>query len=153
MNTDDWQVRLIQLIAIPGLLLSYYMLLYHNGDLIASCGVSSWEDCGAVSGPNAAYSSIGPVPVALIGLLGYLFIFGIIWLRDWFDAVDANLPEILVATTGLAFLFSLYLTYLEAFVIDAFCRFCIISAVMATVLLGLAGGYLVHVNRSAAAGD
>ena len=148
MNTDDWQVRLIQLIAVPGLLLSYYMLLFHNGDLIASCGVSSWEDCGLVSGPDAPYSAVGPIPVALIGLLGYLFIFGIIWLRDWLPAVDDNLPEILVATTGLAFLFSLYLTGLEAFVIDAFCRFCLISAAMATLLFGLAIGYLRQVNRA-----
>ena len=148
MNTDDWQARLIQLIAVPGLLLSYYMLLYHNGDLVAACPVSSWEDCGAVSGPGAAYSTIGPIPVALIGLLGYAFIFGIVWLRDWFAVVDENLPEILVATTGLAFLFSLYLTGLEAFVLDAFCRFCLISAAMATVLFGLAIGYLVQVNRS-----
>ena len=69
MNQNGWQMRLIQLLAVPGLLLAYYLLLFHNGDLVAGCSSSGWDDCGLVSGPDGRFSAIGPVPVALIGLL------------------------------------------------------------------------------------
>lgn len=138
----DWQIRLIQLLAVPGMLLAYYLLLFHNGDLVLNCGTSGWDDCGAVSGPDAPYSSVGGVPVALIGFIGYATIFGAVWLQDWVTAVNDNLPEILIALTGLAFLFTLWLTGLELFVIHAVCRYCLISAGIITSMLGLAIHYL-----------
>lgn len=142
MNTENWQVRLIQLLAIPGLLVAYYLLLFHNGSLIAACSGSGWDDCGLVSGPDAPYSSIGPVPVALIGLLGYGLIFLLTWLKDWLPALEDYLPEILVGVIGLAFLFSLGLTGLELFVIHAFCRYCVVSAVIVTIMFFLSLNYL-----------
>lgn len=142
MNTENWQVRLIQLLAVPGLLVAYYLLLFHNGSLIAACSGSGWDDCGLVSGPDAPYSSIGPVPVALIGLLGYGLIFLLTWLKNWLPALEDYLPEILVGVTGLAFLFSLGLTGLELLVIHAFCRYCVVSAVIVTIMFFLSLNYL-----------
>ncbi len=142
MNTENWQVRLIQLLAVPGLLVAYYLLLFHNGSLIAACSGSGWDDCGLVSGPDAPYSSIGPVPVALIGLLGYGLIFLLTWLKNWLPALEDYLPEILVGVTGLAFLFSLGLTGLELLVIHAFCRYCVVSAVIVTIMFLLSLNYL-----------
>jgi uncharacterized membrane protein len=146
MRTEDWQLRIIQLFAVPGMLIAFYLLLYHNGDLIVICKSGGWEDCGLVSGPDAPYSAVGPVPVALIGLLGYIAIFLAIWLKDWLSLVEDNLPEIMVGLTGLAFLFSLGLTALEAFIIHAFCRYCLISAAIVTLMFGLAVHYLRQVN-------
>lgn len=139
----DWQPRLIQLLAIPGLLLAFYLLLYHNGVLTISCGTGGWEDCGQVSGPGAPYSAIGPVPVALIGVLGYALIFLLVWLKDWLTWIDDYLPELMAGATGLAFLFSLGLTGLEVFVIRTLCRYCLISAALVTVMFGLAISFLV----------
>ena len=144
---QDWQLRLVQLLSVPGLMLSFYLWLYHNGDLIAACSGNGWDDCGAVSGPDAVYSSIGPIPVALIGLLGYAVIFLIIWLSDWLPRLDDYLPEVMVGLTGVAFLFSLALTALEIFVIHAFCRYCVISAVIATIMLVLSISYLRAINK------
>jgi uncharacterized membrane protein len=137
-----WQVRLIQLLAVPGLLVAFYLLLYHNGTIISICTPSVWEDCGQVSGPGARFASLGPIPVALIGLVGYALIFMLVWLKDWLPALDDYLPELLVGTTGLAFLFSLGLTGLELFVIHALCRYCVVSAVIVTVMFFLALSYL-----------
>lgn len=142
MNTENWQVRLIQLLAVPGLLVAFYLLLFHNGSLIAACSGSGWDDCGLVSGPDAPYSSIGPVPVALIGLLGYGLIFLLTWLKNWLPALENYLPEILVGVIGLAFLFSLALTGLELFIIHAICRYCVVSAVIITIMLVLSLSYL-----------
>jgi uncharacterized membrane protein len=143
---DDWQVRLIQLLAVPGMLLAFYLLLYHDGKLVDVCTPSGWDDCGKVSGPDAPYSSIGPVPVALIGLAGYVTIFLLAWLKDWVALVEDYLPELLVGLTAVAFLFSLGLTALELFVIHAICRYCVVSAVIITVMLITAVHYLREVT-------
>lgn len=143
----DWQLRLVQLLSVPGLMVSFYLWLFHNGDLIAVCGGSGWDDCGAVSGPEALYSSVGPIPVALIGLLGFAVIFLLIWLSDWLPQLDDYLPEVMVALTGIAFIFSLILTGLEIFVIHSFCRYCIVTAVIVTIMLILSISYLRSVNK------
>lgn len=143
---SDWQLRFIQLLAIPGLVVAYYLLLFHEGQLVIVCS-GGWDDCGAVSGPDAPYSSIGPVPVALIGMTGYALIFMLVWLRDWLPLLDEYLPEIMVSVTGLALLFSLWLTGLELFVIHAFCRFCVVSAVIILIMFALAVSYLRTVTK------
>ncbi|MBP8003093.1 MAG: vitamin K epoxide reductase family protein [Chloroflexi bacterium] len=139
---SDWPVKLIQLLAIPGLMVAYYLWLFHDGSLIAGCTGSGWDDCGRVSGPDAPYSAIGPIPVALIGLMGYIGIFLLIWLKESVPWLEDNLPELLVGMTGLGFLFSLGLTGLELLVIHAFCRYCVISAVIMTIMFALALFYL-----------
>ncbi len=92
----DWQVRLIQLLAVPGMLTAYYLYLYHSGSLFTTCTVNDFFDCGQVSGPGSPYASIGPIPVALIGLLGYAAIFLVVWLRDWLKPIAENLPELII---------------------------------------------------------
>lgn len=146
MRVPDWQIRLIQLLAIPGLLLSFYLWLFHHGSLVAACLPSAWDDCGAVSGPDAPYSSVGPVPVAAIGFAGYAAIFGMIWLRAWIVKLHDFLPELLVGITGVALLFTIYLTSLEIFVIHAVCRFCLVSAVIILLMFALSISYLRVAN-------
>ncbi len=150
---EDWQIRLIQLLAVPGLIIAFYLLLYHNGDLVNACTPSGWDDCGKVSGPDAPYSAIGPIPVALIGLVGYAVLFLMTWLKDWWSWLEAYLPELMVGLTGLAFLFTLGLTALEIFVIQAVCRFCIVSAAIITIMFILAISYLRAVNSQTASGS
>lgn len=143
---QEWQLRLIQLLSIPGMLLAFYLYLFHEGVLIVGCEVGSWWDCGQVSGPGAPYASIGPVPVAFIGLTGYAVIFMLTWLQDWDFPLMDYLPELLVAVTGFALLFSLGLTALEFFVIGAFCQYCVVSAVLVVILFGLSVSYLRSAN-------
>jgi uncharacterized membrane protein len=142
VRRPGWQVSVIQLLAVPGLLLSFYLWLYHEDLLIAACGASGWDDCGAVSGPGAPYASVGPIPVAALGFAGYAAIFLVAWLRDWSDTVAAYLPELLVGLTGIAVLFTAYLTALELFVIHAVCRYCLVSAAIVLLMLILAISYL-----------
>lgn len=146
---ERWQARLIQLLSVPGLLVAFYLLLYHNGSLVATCSIGTWEDCGLVSGPDAPYSSFGPIPVALIGLIGYGLIFLLTWLADWLAPVEDWLPELLIGTIGLALLLTIGLTALEVFVIHAVCRYCLVSAVIILLMFILAVGYLRATNRTA----
>lgn len=134
MRTENWQTNLIQLLSVSGILVAFYLYLYHQGQVVVFCPVSGWEDCGRVSGPTAPYSSIGPVPVALIGLIGYAGIFLITWLKNWSEWLEQNLPTILLTLCGFAFLASLALTGLEIFIIHAICRYCVVSAIIATLM-------------------
>lgn len=145
----DWQIKIIQLLSVVGIVIAYFLYLYHEGSLIGVCTPSSWDDCGQVSGPGAPYASVGPIPVALIGMIGYIAIFGLTWLRDWLPLLDEYVPELMLGMTGLAFLFSLWLTVLEIFVIHAVCRYCVISAIIVTVMFVLSISYLRSVNHSA----
>lgn len=140
----DWQLRLIQPLAVAGLLIAYYLLLFHNGVLVAACTGSGWDDCGAVSGPSAPYAAVGPVPVALIGWVGYAILFLLTWLKDWQPLRERYLPELVAGTAVLGFVFTLWLTALEAFVIHAFCRYCLLSAALITVIFVLSLSYLRH---------
>jgi uncharacterized membrane protein len=149
MRIPEWQIRIIQLLAIPGLILAFYLWLFHEGSLVAACGASGWDDCGAVSGPNAPYASVGPIPVAAIGFIGYAAIFGLVWLRAWSTVIREYLPELLLGTIGVALLFTLYLTGLELFVIHAVCRFCLVSAAIIVVMFALALSYLRNVQNEA----
>ncbi len=143
---QEWQLRLIQLLSVPGMMLAFYLYLFHEGVLVVGCKVGSFWDCGQVSGPGAAYASIGPVPVAFIGLAGYAVIFLLTWLQDWDFPLMDYLPELMVAVTGFALLFSLGLTGLEFFVIRAFCQYCVVSAVLVLILFGLSLSYLRSAN-------
>lgn len=138
----DWQLRVIQPITVLGLLVAFYLLLFHNGVLVAGCTDTGWDDCGAVSGPGAPYSAVGPVPVALIGMIGYAVLYGLTWLKDWAPLRESYLPELLVGAAGFGFLFTLVLTALEAFVIHAFCRYCLVSALLITIIFILSISYL-----------
>ncbi|RMD51446.1 MAG: vitamin K epoxide reductase family protein [Candidatus Thermofonsia bacterium] len=149
MNLPDrWQIRVIQLLAVPGMLVAYFLLMFHSGKLIGVCTSSGWDDCGLVSGPDGRFSSIGPIPVALIGLIGYAVIFLLTWLPDWIDMLDDYLPELMVGVIGFALLFTLWLTALELFVIHAICRYCVISAIIILIMFILAVGYLRAENRA-----
>jgi uncharacterized membrane protein len=85
--------------------------------------------------------------VALIGLLGYATLFLLAWLKDWLAVVEDYLPELLVGLSAVAFLFSLGLTGLELFVIHAICRYCVVSAVIISLIFVLSIDYLREVNR------
>ena len=148
MRAGAWQPRLIQLLAVPGLIVAFYLWLFHGGELAAAaCGASGWDDCGAVSGPGAPYASVGPISVASIGFGGYALIFLLVWLADFMDPVEAYLPELLAGVTAVALLFTLYLTGLEIFVLHAVCRYCLLSAAIVAAMFVLAASYL----RAAAA--
>jgi len=115
------------LLSLLGLLVSLYMLAYAlglTGPVI--CGVG---DCEAVQ--SSPYAKIGPVPVAGLGVAGYLtlMILGFRGLQP--SSRDSRLlPALLLVGGVVGLAFSAYLTYLEAFVIHAWCQWCVSSAII-----------------------
>lgn len=126
----------IAALALIGAFIATYMLLYKLGVLgVVVCGVSG--GCEIVQASHYAYF-IG-VPVAAWGLLGYLAILGVALLGIQPAFIESRrVSLLLLVLTGTAFAFSVYLSILEEFVIGAWCRWCIASAIISTLLLGLA---------------
>ena len=126
----DWTWIAACLLAIAGLLDSLYLSYIKLTNQTASCDLIG--DCEAVN--NSRYAVIGGVPIAVLGAAGYLLILVLLYL----DRPPAGGPEsVRFAFFGLTLagtLYSIYLTYLELFVLDAICPFCALSAV---VMVGL----------------
>ena len=121
----------IAALSLVGLLISAYMSLYKLGVFgRIACGAG---DCDRVQ--NSPWAVFLGVPVPYIGVLGYgaLIVVAIAGMQP--GHARARWVSVLLltgATIGLAF--SAYLTWLEAAVIHAWCRYCIVSAALATLI-------------------
>lgn len=122
----------IALLALVGVLISAYMTAYKFG-LLGSivCGTGGCETV-----QNSPWSLFLGVPVPIIGLIGYglLFIVALLGLQARFED-DRRIALLLVSAGVTGAAFSAYLTYLEASVINAWCRWCIVSAILAGLIL------------------
>ena len=128
-------------LSLLGALIAGYLTWVHFAELEPFC-VGGGGACERVQ--SSPYAQLAGVPVAVIGLAGYLAILASLALRD--RSVTAFL-----ALVGAGF--SAYLTYLELAVIDAICQWCVASAVVmsllaaasvARLLAGDLGGSALH---------
>ncbi|HSD49913.1 MAG TPA: vitamin K epoxide reductase family protein [Candidatus Methylomirabilis sp.] len=104
-----------------------------------SLACSRWADCDVVN--TSVYAKIYGVPVAFIGLAGYLVLMGLAMAA--LQAEGAAQRRLLTLGFLLSlggFGFSVYLTYLEIYVIEAICMWCVISALLIS-LLAIVGGF------------
>jgi uncharacterized membrane protein len=122
------------LMSLLGLFVSAYLYLYKIGRIgTLACGTGGCETV-----QTSQWSRFAGVEVALIGLVGYtlLFVVALAALQPGFAA--SRWPAaLLTALAGGGVLFTIYLTYLELFVIHAICRWCVGSAVIIVSLLAL----------------
>jgi uncharacterized membrane protein len=118
----------IAVLAALGLAISAYLVYVHYADVKPLC--TGFSDCVRVQA--SGYSEWAGIPVAVIGAAGYLGILASLALRG-----DAGL----LGGAFLAFVgagFSLYLTWVEAVRIEAFCQWCLVSASLMVALAVLA---------------
>ncbi|WP_347553086.1 vitamin K epoxide reductase family protein (plasmid) [Pseudalkalibacillus hwajinpoensis] len=109
-------VFLLQTISIIGLLVSIYLLLAH----LSSSFFCPIGDCVKVN--DSQYASLAGIPLPILGLIFYTTLFISTFLIRFSHLII--IPKI-VLISGL--LFSIYLTYLEVFIIQAVCFWCVIS--------------------------
>jgi len=122
---------LAAIISLAGVFVALYLMLYKLGYIgTLSCGVGS---CEVVQ--TSRWATLLGVPVAAWGV-GYYFAVLAIALAGLRPSLEDSrrLSQLLVAVTATGVLFSIWLTYLELFVIDAICMWCVVSAVLATLL-------------------
>lgn len=111
-------------LSLAGLFISAYLYLYKIGKIGSlACGAG---DCETVQ--LSRWSQFAGVEVTLIGMLGYAGLLGLSLAALQPALVARRWPVTLLATlAGVGVLFTVYLTYLELFVIHALCRWCIAS--------------------------
>jgi uncharacterized membrane protein len=116
-------------LAVAGLGVAIYLTVIHYAGINPAC--TAGQACIKVQ--TSQWSKLAGVPVALIGLLGYIAILCSLLVRD---REETRLATLGLTLTG--FVFSAYLTYRELFSIHAVCEWCASSAVILTVLLACA---------------
>jgi uncharacterized membrane protein len=95
-----------------------------------SCGGS--PDCSRVLG--SSYAKIGGIPVAMLGALAYFSVFSF----ATFAAFGHGwVRKFLALTVGVMFMATLWLLYVQAFLLHAYCRYCLFSAAITFLIAGL----------------
>jgi uncharacterized membrane protein len=127
--------RAMVVIGLIGLGVASYLTAVHYGHLTVLCAVKN-NPCAQVQ--SSIYSHVLGIPVALLGLIGYVLILGSLLVPA------SELSR--AATLGVSlfgFVFSGYLTYREVFTLQEICEWCVSSAALMTLLLiGAAIRYL-----------
>ncbi len=118
-------------LAVIGLGVAIYLTVVHYvGFSALACGSGHGGVSSCQTVQSSVWSKLAGVPVALLGLIGYVFIVG--------SLLAPDREETRLATLGLTLIgfgFSAYLTYRELFSIHAICEWCLSSAVILALLL------------------
>jgi uncharacterized membrane protein len=122
-------------LALVGLLVSLYLWLWKIGLL----GVLACGDGGCERVQLSPYAQLFGVPVAFLGVLGYaaILVLSLAGLHGR-PAASRWPTDALLVLSGAGVAFTGYLTYLEAAVIQAWCRWCLVSAGIITAIFGAA---------------
>ena len=112
----------VAVLALAGVAVSSFSLYHHfSRSKTSFCDIGESFNCDLVN--RSVYSTVLGVPAALIGILGYLLILGLATVyRE-----KAETPAILVIVSAAGLGFALYLTYIEAYVLRAWCILCLTS--------------------------
>ncbi|MDQ3546494.1 MAG: vitamin K epoxide reductase family protein [Verrucomicrobiota bacterium] len=120
----------LAIVALLGLADATFLTVGHLTGDDAVCG--SALGCSTVLG--SAYATIRGIPTAAFGAVAYFTVFSLAILAGF---GYARMRGFLVIVVSLMFVASLYFLYLQAFVLHAFCPFCLFSAALTFLLAGL----------------
>src|ERR1039457_318320 len=101
---------LIALLALAGVVVSALALRVHYSTETQPCSINEKWDCGVVN--HSPFAEIAHIPVAAIGIAGYLALAGLAFLRQ-------RALTFLAAEAGLGF--ALWLTFVEEYVLQVWC--------------------------------
>ena len=132
----------VALVALAGVAVTGYLTYVHYQPDALIC--TSGGGCETVQ--ESSYAELAGIPVALLGLLGYV---AVLVLVAW----DSELARTLAAAIALtAAGFAVYLIVLQAFVIDAWCVWCLVNDVVIVPLLAITTVWRARSLREAGAG-
>ena len=127
---------ILVLLAVAGIAASAMALREHYRTDTSPCSINERWDCGIVN--HSPYAVLWGVPVAAIGIAGYLLL-GVLALRRWYALL---LP---LALGALAF--SLYLAHIEAHLLGVWCIYCVASLGVISIFSLLVLGVVVNQGR------
>jgi uncharacterized membrane protein len=120
------------LLSLAGLFISAYLYLYKIGKIgTLACGTG---DCETVQ--LSSWSRVAGIEVSLIGVVGYAVLTAMSLAALQPELSSRRWPvQLLSLLAGIGVAFTIYLTYLELFVIHAICRWCVASGVIIVAIL------------------
>lgn len=122
-------VSLAIIFSLLGLGDTLFLTIKHYEGTPLTCVIL--EGCDVVT--TSSYSLLWGIPLALFGVMYYTALFGLLLI---FAIYELRFILKLIAVIAVAgFLVSLYLTYIQVFVIGAICIYCVLSAVFTTLIL------------------
>ncbi len=125
---NKWVLWAFVILGFIGFLDASYMTVSHYTGAAVNCSLTG--GCDEVL--SSKYSVILGVPMALFGMLYYLFI--LVTAFFYLETGKKGALKILTLTTAFGFLFSCWLVYLQFFVIKSICQYCMLSAINSTIL-------------------
>ena len=133
----------IALVAVAGVAISSVALYEHFATATASfCNFSESFNCDLVN--RSAYSTVLGMPVALIGIVGYLLVATLATVyRN-----QAQTPVLLLLASMIGLGFALYLAYVEKFVLGVWCILCLTSLGLISIELALSTVAIIKGRRT-----
>ena len=129
----------IAVLALAGAVVSAASLYHHYGTSATSyCDIGENFNCDIVN--RSMYSTVAGIPVALVGVAGYLAVLTL----ATFYRNQAEAPVILAIGSLAGLGFALYLTYIEGFVLAAWCILCLSSLALILSIAVLSSVLFVH---------
>ncbi|MFW6331551.1 MAG: vitamin K epoxide reductase family protein, partial [Gemmatimonadota bacterium] len=128
-ESPEWAIPVLSVIGIG---VAAYLAYVEVSGVEAICGPVG--DCNTVQQSRFA-RLFGVLPVGVLGVLGYLVLLGLWAVARRFEGHRARILTLTWTLALFAVLFSVYLTFLEPFVIGASCAWCLSSAVITTLIL------------------
>ena len=137
----DWLRLASVVLCVLGILVAGYMTWAELTNNETVCVDAGSIDCAAVQ--DSAYAKTLGIPVALLGLLGYVAILGVLVLEDQVALFAAYGRTLVVGFALFGVIFQTYLTYVEAAVLEKWCQWCVASYIIITALL-IIGALRLH---------
>jgi uncharacterized membrane protein len=135
---------IIALLALAGIAVSSVSLVHHYAKSKSSyCDFGETFNCDMVN--RSVYSTVMGIPVALIGVGGYLALLALVTVYR----AKAEAPAMLFTGALAGFAFALYLTYIEAFVLAVWCILCLSSLTIIFAITLLSSIVFIQSRRSA----
>ena len=128
MPSEGTLRRLAAGLAIAGIGVATYITIADAGGGAPQC-LAGGHGCAAVA--DSRYSHIAGINVAVFGIVGYALLLAAALVPGDLGRFGGFMGSL------IGFGFSAYLTYLELFVIDAICQWCVASAVLMAVMLAV----------------
>lgn len=125
------------LILIVAIGISGYLSYLKFDDAKAVCVAGGSFDCGVVL--NSIYSEVADIPIAYLGLATNLIVLSMLLLEDRIGFLREFGVTLIFGIVLFAFLFSMYLIYVQAVLIESFCPWCLSHEGLITVLFILSG--------------
>lgn len=122
-------------VVIVAALIAGYLSYLKVSDTAAVCIQGAAFDCGTVL--NSAYSELGGIPIAWLGLALDLVVLALLLLENRTAFLQENGRMVVFGVVLFGFLYSVYLVYLQAAVLRAFCPWCLSHEALITILFGL----------------